>query len=147
MHPRRLRVVLQDHRHAFAQGVAYLMQIALDLLVRGEPGGRRDHHGGGTGRHGDAGQLRDVRKARIAHPDHDRNGASDAPQGMLDREAQLLEGELWRLAHHAEDGQPVDAGAHVEVDQARQAVEIEGAVVRERVAAMMKTPRALSSSR
>ena len=143
----RLRIVLEDQRHVLADRLAELMQVALDLLVGREPGGRRHHDRGRTQRHGIAGQRRERREPGAADADHHRHLARDLAERRLDHQARLVVGELVRLAHHAEDGDAVDAGVDVEADQPLQALQVERALVGKRCRGDHEHALALSSSR
>jgi hypothetical protein len=131
MDPGRLRVVLQDHRHGLADRLADLMEVALDLLIGGEAGGRRDHDPSRAHRHGIAGELCDVREPGCADADNNGKLARDLLQRSLDDQARFVMGELLRLAHHAEHGDAVHAGIDIEADQALEALQVESPLLGE----------------
>ena len=106
--------------------------VIVDAVVALEPWRRRHHDAGGARDHDLVRQPPHVLEAGMAHA-HDHLAVAGArPITRFTTDERLVGGELVRLAHHAEQGEAMDAAAQIEVGQRVDALQVERALVGER---------------
>ena len=128
---RRLRVVLVHDRDVFAQRRHDFGEVADDLRFGLQTGEWRDHDAAGARVHRGLAELDEIGGAGVRDADDDRHAAIHAAQEVPRKLSRLVAAEFLRLAHHSEDGQPLHAASHVELDQAVDARPIDVARIGE----------------
>jgi hypothetical protein len=128
---RRLRIVLIHDRNIFAQRRHHFAEVTDDLRFGLQTGQWRDHDATGTRVHRGFAELNEIGGARVRDANDDRHAAIHAAQEMKCQLGRLVATEFLRLTHHPEDGQPLHAASHVELDQAVDARPIDVARIGE----------------
>jgi hypothetical protein len=118
-------IVLVDDGHGRANGVAHLRVVGGNLIVGAQAGHRRHEHRAGPVIDSHARKVAQGHEAGIAGADDDRDATGHAGEHVPDERHRLPKGELGRLAHHAQDRDPVHALLEVELDEGVRAREIE----------------------
>ena len=98
-------------------------EIGGDLVVRARGRRRGDHHAGGAYLHRRSREL--THRGKAGGGDADDDWQPRARYNLPGQRQRFLVRELRCLAHHAEDGDAVDAGLDIEIDHAVDAGEVD----------------------